>query len=114
MKRKRGPAIAALVLAAFITMTGVAEAKKPPKWWARNGCGMIAIAYSGVLDERRAAISVGDAVTQFKHAPAAYRPTADDLSGPEAIRAWVVRVGALCKADFPNRRIVQEANYPSS
>jgi hypothetical protein len=114
MKRKGSPAIVALVLAAFISMTGVAEAKKPRQWWARGGCGMLAMAYSGLHDERRTAIWVSNAVRQFERAGLAYRPTADDLSGREAILAWVVRVGALCKADFPNRRAVREAQFPTN
>ena len=114
MKRKWGPAIGALVLAAFVAMTGVADAKKLPKSsWARNGCHMMALAFSGHAGDNFP-YYVGDAQTQFKHARAAYRATSEDTSSLAAVQAWIVRVGALCKADFPADPVVQQARYPTN
>jgi len=88
------------VLAAFVAMSGVAEAKRPPKSWARTGCHAMAAAFSGLPSEGPDPYIVGLAEKQLKHAPAAYRATAADESSFQALVAWIVRVGALCRADF--------------
>jgi hypothetical protein len=109
MKGRFGSAFVALVLATIIGLTGVADARKPPpKSWARNGCHLLALAYSSSVPESRRAIYVGDAATQFKHARVAYRPPHTE----DGFLAWVVRAGELCKADFPTDRIIQAAHYP--
>ena len=113
MKGKLGVLVAGVVLAASISATGVAEAKRSPEKSALTGCRMMAVAVhdSAVPDPYTVGAAIG---LYFRHARRAYRPTSADEASVAAVYAWIARVGASCEADFPNDPVVQRAQYPTN
>jgi hypothetical protein len=113
MKGRLSLVFVVVVLAtSVIGMTGVAGAERSPKSSAHAGCRALQVAFIGRSTPMPRFLRLAE--KSFEHARAAYRPTAADKSGSRALQAWMARVGALCKGDFPNDGVLQEAHFPKA